>query len=268
MSTRIYEAVMAGVRTKDELRLWLSKVSEVVLDFSGGVPICSAQVNGKRFGRFLIDTGAPSSFLSPEAAASLGQSGNTSLRADLCVGYVDFGPVEFAVRSFGPNRLDGLIGTRELRSHVVEIDCRECRLRVGRQRTSSHGSSPITLGNGRPVVPVMVGGHAMYFLLDTGSSASWLFPRGQAALRDVGDVVTTQEPVRSVHTDSTTLFAKFLNDVSVGGLVLPSVKFLLAAPGQFGQDPAEDGILGTDVMSRGVAVFDFPGERFQLMARK
>jgi len=246
------------------------KDGEILFDSREGIPMCEARVNESRFERFFIDTGAPCSILTPETAAHVAKVGDAAfVEARLRVGNMDFGSVRFETHDLRPNSVDGLLGSRELMPYAVEMDFEARRIRLGRTPTSPSGvASQMMIFHGRPVVRFRHQGHALRFVLDTGSCISWLFPRGQAALRELGDAVATREPVRSAHSDSSTLFAKFLKDVSVGGLALPFVKLLLAAPGQFGQDPLEDGILGTDVMSHGVAVLDFPRERFQLMARK
>ena len=243
---------------------------EIPFDFSERVPLINGVVNGRAFERFLIDTGAPSSRLHKDVVTSLGLplDGENTVHVDsLRFGTLDFGPVDLKSGSFGENRLDGLLGTRELFPHCVTLDLDRCLCVLGKTSHTGVPSSPLELFHGRPVVRVQHADAELTFVLDTGSSGNWLFARGQDKLRNVGAVVTQHDTAKAAAGNLPVRRAKVLDSLTIGGRKLPDVRFLLPEPDQFGGANApEDGILGLgSIALSGRAVIDFPLARFMLI---
>ena len=235
---------------------------EIPFDFSERVPIVHGAVNGRDFARFLLDTGAPSSRLHKNIVAALGLSadGENTVRIDsLRFGTLDVGPIDLKTSSFGENRLDGLLGTRELSPYCVTLDLDRCLCVLGKSTHGSDPFSPLELFHGRPIVRVQHADAELTFVLDTGSSGNWLFASGQDKLRNVGAVIVQPETAKAAQGNLTVQRRKVVDDVAIGGMTFQEVAFLLSEPDQFGGANApEDGILGIGaIASSGIAIIDF-----------
>lgn len=243
---------------------------EIPFDFSERVPLVHGTVNGRDFARFLLDTGAPASRLHRDVATALGlfPDPENRIRIDsLLFGTLDIGPVDLKVGSFGENRIDGLLGTRELTPYCVtlDLDGHVCVLSQG--NSADAPSSPLHMCNGRPVVHVHHAGVGLVFVLDTGSSGNWLFARGQEKLRHVGAVEERRDTAKAACGNLPVWRAKVVHNVAIGGRTCKQVRFLLSEPDQFGGASApEDGILGLGAIAQsGRAIIDFPHGRFTLV---
>lgn len=241
----------------------------IPFDFADRVPLVRGTVNGRDFARFLLDTGAPSSWLHRDVAVASGLSPDAdgTVHVDsLGFGTLDLGPVELKVGSFGENRVDGLLGTRELLPYRVMLDLDQCICVLGQSSCVPTPSSPLEIYRARPVVRVHHARSDLTFVLDTGSSGNWLFAPGQDKLRHVGAVEERRQTAKTAWGDSPVRRAKVLDNMAIGGQMCRDVCFLLSEPEQFGGVNApEDGILGLGaIASSGRAIIDFPLGRFVL----
>ncbi len=241
----------------------------VPFDFSERVPIMRGLVNGWIFDRFLLDTGAPSSCLHNNTASKLGLSvdrGNTVHVDSLQFGKLDVGAVDLRISSFGQNQIDGLLGTREMVQYCVMLDLDRLVCIFAESMNGSSAFSKLEMSNGRPIVLTEYAGNSFRFVVDTGSSANWLFVSGQDKLASIGTVVDEAEKAKAAGGNLAVCRAKVLQDMNIGGRDHREVRFLLATLDQFGGRSApEDGILSVGALATaGTAVIDFPEGRFLL----
>ena len=247
------------------------KARRFKFDFAEQVPLLTAEVNGTRLDRFLLDTGASSSCLHKEAAARLGlrpSSANTVHVDCLRFGEWDLGPIDLRVSSFGENRLDGLLGTRELASYRVTLDLDRSISIIDCGLTGDAPFTKLELFRGRPVLHVEHEDVTLTFVLDTGSGANWLFAPGQDNLATIGTVVDHSDTAKSTRGNLAVRRAKVVHNMSLGGRNHAEVSFLLPEAGAWfgGPDAVEDGILGVGALaSAGRVVMDFPGGKFLLV---
>ena len=240
---------------------------EIPFDFSERVPLIHGIVNGRDFSRFLLDTGAPSSYLHEDVVAALGRcvDDKNVVHVDtLQFGTLDIGPVDLQVSSFGQNRIDGVLGTQEVAGYSVTIDLDRSVCLLGESTHGDAAFSPLELLHGRPIVRIQHADAELTFVLDTGSSGNWLFLSGQDKLRRVGMGSDHSVNAKGARQSFRTQQRKIVQKMRIGGRELAEVTFLLSD--QFaGPNAPEDGILGLGALvASGMAVVDIPGRRFVL----
>ncbi len=220
----------------------------------------SCAVNGRPYQRMVLDTGAPAGSLHEDVVSDLnlvpdpqGTVHVDSFRA----GTLEIGPVRLRTASFGQNRIDGLLGTRELACFCVSLDLDRRLCTLGDSMYRSLPGSTFELFRGRPLVRVEHEAVDLAFVLDTGSNGNWLFPSGQAKLMQSGRELPCARPATAAQGELL-VRRRILDRMVLGGRQMQNVEFLLAEPGQFGPNPPEDGILGLGALvSTGTVVIDF-----------
>ncbi len=242
---------------------------EVAFNFDERVPIFRATLNGTPFERFMLDTGAPGSFVRarhlPELELTAGE-GNEVQVESFRVGDLELGPTALRILAERPGTLDGLIGVRELRSLCVTFDLERRVCRFARTSVSEGvDTSPLELFRGRPLVPVRVGAETLRCVLDTGSGANWLFPRGERKVSNLAIPESTEgEANFGAFTYSRALR---LEGLEIGGRVHDATVFLVADSGPLANpENPEDGILGMGTFPQSAkVVLDFTSLRFALI---
>lgn len=242
---------------------------EIPFDFSEIVAVVNGTVDGKHSGPFLLDTGAQQSFFNERIVKELGLSVDKATNIihfdSFQFGTLDFGPIDLRVRNFGHSRLYGLLGTRELIPYCVTFDLDRSVCVFDQDDHNDAASSEIEIFRGRPVVHIQYSETSLIFVLDTGSSANWLFKSGQEKLINAGSIIDYTEKAKSAWADVSIKSAKALQNVNIGGKDLSKVMFMQSD--QFAwPDAPEDGIIGLGgITSSGQAIFDFPWGRFILV---
>ena len=240
---------------------------EIPFDFGERIPLMSCTINGLPFDRFILDTGAPVSFLHKDTAEALQLGVNHQNRVhieSLRFGTLNAGPCELKVGSFGAIRTAGLLGTREMLPYCVTLDLDRSLCVLGASHSASVPFSPFELLNGRPVVRLQHSDVDLIFVLDTGSSANWLFASGQEKLHAIGTMQEEPETAQGARGGIPIQNRKAVANMAIGGRELPIVTFLLSE--QFaGHNAPEDGILGIGALvASGKVIIDFPFGRFAL----
>ena len=238
-------------------------------DFSERVPLLCAAIDGTRVDRFLMDTGAPRTCIHESVAESLRLPGARPghVRAEsLKIAGVEFGPLELKLSRFGDNRIHGVLGFREMQQHCVAVDLDRCQATFGPSPAARTGrGSRIEVFRGRPTVLVACHGNALRFVLDTGSSANWLFADTLAKI-PAPEITGAAEQAKSAFGTFPASEEVRVRDLSVGGRDFAVLRFLLAPQDSFGGGrKPEDGILGlAGLAERGKVVMDFPGQELSI----
>ncbi len=241
---------------------------EIPFDFKERVPLLKAIVKGQKFDRFLLDTGAPTSCLSEDVASDMRLTPNSygKIRVDsFAFGAIDFGPLDMKISKFGENRIDGLLGTQEIKPYCVSLDFDRLILtfdRIDKEKDVPY--SPLEIFRGRPVIYVEYAGKLFKFVLDTGSSCNWLFPSGQGKTSGMGEILSASEQTKTAFGSIKVSESIILSDMNIGGIKYKRVVFLRADASSFGgNDMPEDGIIGIGaIVHHGVALINFPSGRF------
>ncbi|MHC5038777.1 MAG: pepsin/retropepsin-like aspartic protease family protein [Planctomycetota bacterium] len=245
-----------------------SPLLEVPFDFSEGVPILSASVNGRAFHRFLLDSGAVRSCLHRDSAEILDLVADDHRLArveSFRIGAHDFGPGAIRITTFGSNRLDGLLGVEEIGGRCITFDflCASVRFTAGSFDAGSV-PSPFRLFRGRPVIDVPYKGRTLSFILDTGAGSHVLFVLGREKLDGLGEIIEEPVDVKAGFGDLVAPGKFLLPELEVGGRRYDEAVFTLAGPDQYGgRDARVDGILGLGALADSrYAVVDFCKSRF------
>jgi len=241
---------------------------EIPFDFSEKVTVVNGIFDGQYSGRFLLDTGAQQSFFNERILKELGLSvdkANIIHFDSFQFGTLNFGPIDLQVRDSGHSRLYGLLGTREIIPYRVTFDLDQSVCLFDQSTQDDAAFSKIEIFRGRPVVHIQYSETSLIFVLDTGSSANWLFKSGQEKLINSGSIIDHTETAKSAWGDVSIKSAKVLQNVSIGGRILSEIMFIQSD--QFAwPDAPEDGIIGLGgIISSGKAIFDFPRGKFSLV---
>ncbi len=198
----------------------LHKAAEIALRLEGGFVVAPAQIDGKPV-TMVVDTGAEGLMVTPSAEASLALSADPHRRTTIhgtggtivtqnaalqsfAVGGMEMLDESAAVGPLpvlrGPSlHASGLLGAEWLSDFDVELDLPHQRMALYRV-SGCHGnyvpwdgkmsSARLQIfASGLPLVPVLLDGHALVALLDSGAAASTL---GQAAATEMGGVPPAQ----------------------------------------------------------------------------
>ncbi len=239
---------------------------EVAFNFDERVPIFRATLNGTPFERFLLDTGAPASFVRashlPRLGFPAGEDGEIWIES-FRVGELELGPTEFRVLPDYGGTLDGLIGVRDFDDFCVSFDFERRMCCFARGVTTESGvSSPLELFRGRPITPVQVGNQTLRFVVDTGGGSNWLFPRGEHKVSHLA----ISESMEGEANFGAYRYSRALQieGLKFGGRVHDQTRFLIADSGPLAREEnPEDGILGMGALSKACeVVLDFNAGRF------
>jgi predicted aspartyl protease len=246
------------------------------LDLSRRVPMVEAWVEGRGPYRFLVDTGAPFTSLTPALAAELGLAPAphrlTDLRGVLGtarVRSIDLGGIALrdtlvvlsdSAATFGAQ---GVLGFSALLGCSARFDFPNARLELSRERLRGPADGRellVDLGPPhRPMVELCLEGEGgarwcAAFLIDTGSDSGIFLPAG------VEDLPFPAEPVGELEVMTVYGPARFelvrlqaVARLGALGLDRPVVTMRPRGPEVF---PAEVGILGMRLLERAALTFD------------
>jgi predicted aspartyl protease len=226
----------------------------------------------------VLDTGATRSVMTPGMARDLGVHVRrartrpyrrpTRLGRDLQF-FVDASSSDTGARGGWEY---GLLGGEFLARYVLEIDCAARRVRfldAGRYRVpevpADDRETVVRLRTpaNRPHAEVLLDGHAVRLLVDTGDPFSLWIPRARAdgiglALSPMAglEVWGVRGPYRELSVGE-------VGELSLGGLRLARVP-VIAAPSDYNQGDASGAALGMDVLARFVVRIDYPRRRLWL----
>jgi predicted aspartyl protease len=260
----------------------------IQIDVSDGRCLVPVRLDG-RAARMILDTGAEMSVVTGAAMARLGlrrdpwvgttlrgAGGLVERRANVDVDVAQLGGMKLIqhppggalslpVTSSDLGGADGLLGGDVLRHYVLDLDIPAARLALHGPESSPPSNGDVKLQSLRGdllLAPVILDGHALTGLVDTGASVSLINARGLYRLGLV--------PALQVHDPAVSM-------LSVGGesivrrrqftsLRIGPLK--LAAPNILTQpvpEAAYDLVLGLDVLARQRLLLSYPGLKLQFI---
>jgi predicted aspartyl protease len=254
----------------------------IPIDVSGGRCLVPVRLDG-RVARMILDTGAEISIVTGAAMARLGlrrdpwvgttlrgAGGLVERRANVDVGVALLGGVKLIqhppssglslpVTSSDLGGADGLLGGDVLRHYVLDLDIPGARLALRGPETTPNSNGDVKLQSLRGdllLAPVVLDGHALTGLVDTGASVSLINARG---LYRLGLVPALQlhdpaVPMLSVGGESIVRRRQF-TELRIGALKLATPTILTEQV----PEAAYDLVLGLDVLARQRLMLSYPG---------
>ncbi|QIK95313.1 clan AA aspartic protease [Sphingomonas sp. HDW15A] len=257
-----------------------------------GHPVTEVSLNDQNGFRFVIDTAASASAVTPDLvrkrpaifgkgnvaqlAGAAGQVGITTLRvsslsvdgkqhSNLVVAALPPSPVD----KLG---VDGILGADVLAGHVVDLDLANGKWSLSATldpAVTGQFPSPIpfTFSQGRaPVVPVTLNGKELRAILDTGAKGTIM---NWAAARLLGldkkDVLKDGAPVGGATGSAADVRSTTVPELTLGSVTRTSMKVRIADLPVFqasGFKPDEPVVLlGIDAFANGRLIVDYPGMR-------
>lgn len=221
---------------------------EWIFDFQGDI-VLQGHINGLPCSRIVLDTGAAQHVLvlppdSPLLKPSPVETVMLSIQ-DIC-----FGPIAVRTKTHKPDRPGEFalyLGMPQLQGYTLYLDYSKSVVHF-RQKGHLKQGHPLSLGNGRLIIPIHMGSQTLRCILDTGSNANWLFHHRQT--QEVLSQGTIQHTEKEIGTGFGAIQLKntFQAQVDLAGQA-PSLTFLMANAHDFGGMTAEDGIIGTGYLA-------------------
>lgn len=240
----------------------------------------TAQVNGKPL-KFIVDTGAGLTVLTPQGALAAGIKGGTPVRASgaggktipaqlvkvdsVRIGQSEVTGEQAVVLELPPAlRCDGLVGYSFLRKFVTTFDYSASTLTFASptefQPHPDDRSADLIIKSNHPHIRATAAGREGFFVFDTGAGGALTLhtPFVEAnKLRENLPIRMTRITGKGVggyvRGDVTTL-----PEVSIAGFKLPAVPVVLASPGTGAMSASDSfGNIGSEIISRFIMTLDY-----------
>lgn len=261
----------------------------IPIEVSDGRCVVPVSLDG-RGARMILDTGAEISVITGAAMARIGlrrdpwvgttlrgAGGLVERRANVDVGvallggvrlvqHLPAGGLSLPVTSSDLGGADGLLGGDVLRHYVIELDIPGARLALHAPNTTPHGNGEVKLQLLRGdllLAPVVLDGHALTGLVDTGASTSLINARGlyRLGLVPALQVHDPAVPMQAVGGESIVRRRQF-SELRIGALKLDAPTLLTETV----PEAAYDLVLGLDVLGRRPLRLSYPGLTLQFIS--